>query len=50
MDNDLASRDCHRTILYQLQVVFAKVNSVSSGAAAGPQKKLLSHEIQNCAC
>lgn len=38
MDNDLASWDCHRTILVQLQVVFAKVNSVCSGLAAGQQK------------
>lgn len=38
MDNDLVSRDCQRSILIQLQVVFAEVNSVSSALAAGPEK------------
>lgn len=42
VDDDLASWDCQRTTLLLLQVVFAEVNSVSSGRAAGPQKIQLS--------
>lgn len=44
MDDDLVSRDCQRSILIQLQVVFAEVNSVSSALAAGPQKIQLSQK------
>lgn len=44
MDNDFFNWDSQRTILFHLQVVFAKVDSVSSASVVGLLKKIqLSH-------